>query len=888
MFGREGPNARPTQTHVLDQPTKFGPYLLLERISLGGMAEVFKAVEFGVEGFERTVAVKRILPHVAEDEQFIAMFKDEAHIAVQLTHSNIAQIYNLGSERDNFYIALEYVAGRDLRTLFEHGRRSETPMPIGQACYTVMQVCEGLDYAHNKRDKYGQSLNIIHRDVSPPNVLVSYEGEVKLIDFGVAKAAGRVSKTQAGILKGKFGYMSPEQVRGNPVDRRSDVFALTVVLWEVLTGRRLFQGETDFATLDKVREVAVEPPTMYNPKIPDSLEAVVLKGLAEDPEQRYQSAMELHDALQAYMFESGTMYGRKDLAGWMRTEFAREIELEKEKASKRAELKNPGADEADSASSSKSPPAPKSSATKAPKGPPPPPRKSGGAPAPPKRGTKPPTPPGRSGKRTKTMVMTSTKAKVPSKGAPKPPRPKSSSKAKLPAPGAKPATAPNKKVGGSDFDWDDEELETKLFDEETHGLPGPKGAAPQKPTPKKPASKTLSPVKKGSSTLPRPGSTGASAKTSPKTVPPTPPSKKGAETGNKLPGPSPKPVQPRAKSASASVTAPAASATAVVGGQAATNAVSAASPLATTEEQGGWKKMVVGFAGLLGLIIIVLLLFTTGGETPPGTDAGPVAAGGADPAASEAASAPAPVATGGVSITLNVATATVRIDAEERPGKGPTRVVGGLPEGEHKLEVRAEGYLPHQSSIQVVAGLAPSVPVKLNPVDVEIAVSTVPVEVSLKLLADGPATAVKSPVKISRKVGVGYSLEASAKGYLTKVTAIEFDGSRTQQLVIALERDPAAQKTPTRAATTDERRSKSDSASSSATKSAELIIGGMFPGQPPAKISVDGKSYGAKPRVAVKVSAGRHTVKWQWSDGKVATQSVKVGAGDKKKIRASR
>ena len=170
--------------------------MLLERISLGGMAEVFKAVEYGVEGFERIVAVKRILPHVAEDEQFIAMFKDEAHIAVQLTHSNIAQIYSLGSEQDNFYIALEYVAGRDVRTLFEHGRRSGAPMPMGQACYIVMQVCEGLDYAHNKRDKYGRSLNIIHRDVSPPNILVSYEGEVKLIDFGVAKAAGRVSKTK--------------------------------------------------------------------------------------------------------------------------------------------------------------------------------------------------------------------------------------------------------------------------------------------------------------------------------------------------------------------------------------------------------------------------------------------------------------------------------------------------------------------------------------------------------------------------------------------------------------------------------------------------------------------------------------------------------------------
>ncbi|MCA9689515.1 MAG: serine/threonine protein kinase, partial [Myxococcales bacterium] len=234
----------------MNQATQFGPYKLVERISVGGMAEVYKAVETGVEGFERTVAVKRILPHIAEDEEFITMFKDEAKIAGQLTHSNIAQIYNLGQQDDSFYIAMEYVAGKDARSIFTRCQQKNRPMPLAQACFIVMKVCEGLDYAHNKKDKQGRSLNIVHRDVSPPNILVSYDGEVKLIDFGVAKAAGRVSRTQAGILKGKFGYMSPEQVRGMPLDRRSDVFALGVVLYELLTGTRLFQGETDFATLE--------------------------------------------------------------------------------------------------------------------------------------------------------------------------------------------------------------------------------------------------------------------------------------------------------------------------------------------------------------------------------------------------------------------------------------------------------------------------------------------------------------------------------------------------------------------------------------------------------------------------------------------------------------
>ena len=162
----------------MDQITQFGPYKLIERISVGGMAEVYKATEHGVEGFERTVAVKRILPHIAEDDEFITMFKDEAKIAGQLNHGNIAQIYNLGQQGDSFYIALEYVAGKDLRNMFTRCQQQGRPMPISQACFVVMKICEGLDYTHNKRDKHGRHLNIVHRDVSPPNILVSYEGEV--------------------------------------------------------------------------------------------------------------------------------------------------------------------------------------------------------------------------------------------------------------------------------------------------------------------------------------------------------------------------------------------------------------------------------------------------------------------------------------------------------------------------------------------------------------------------------------------------------------------------------------------------------------------------------------------------------------------------------------
>jgi serine/threonine protein kinase len=316
---------------ALKKPLPFGKYYLLERINVGGMAEVFKAKTFGVEGFERLLAVKRILPNIAEDEEFITMFIDEAKIAVQLQHANIAQIFDLGKVDDAFFIALEYVHGRDLRSIFDRMRSRGEAVPIAMACHMIMQVCEGLDYAHNKRDGQGRELHLVHRDISPQNVLIGYEGEVKLIDFGIAKAAGKASKTQAGILKGKFGYMSPEQVRGLPIDRRSDIFAVGIVLYELLTGERLFVGESDFSTLEKVRNVEIVPPSSYNKKIPPELEKLVLKALARDPEDRYGNAIDLHDDLQSFLYSIGEFYSRKDLAAWMKKTFAVEIEEDNDK-----------------------------------------------------------------------------------------------------------------------------------------------------------------------------------------------------------------------------------------------------------------------------------------------------------------------------------------------------------------------------------------------------------------------------------------------------------------------------------------------------------------------------------------------------------------------------
>ncbi len=327
----------------MNKPIPFGKYLLLERVNVGGMAEVFKAKAFGVEGFERLVAVKRILPSIAEDQEFITMFIDEAKISVQLSHANVAQIFDLGRVGESYFIAMEYVHGKDVRAIFDRVRKRGETMPVPMACYLVMKVCEGLDYAHNKTDVSGRSLNLVHRDVSPQNILTSYDGEIKLIDFGIAKAANRSGKTQAGILKGKFGYMSPEQVRGLPVDRRSDVFSVGIVLYESLTGERLFLGESDFSTLEKVRNVDIRPPSNYNRRIPEELEHIVLRALSKDVEDRYQTAMDLHDDLQSFMYTSGNFFARRDLSAYMRRTFADEIVRETARDEEYQNYEVPGA-----------------------------------------------------------------------------------------------------------------------------------------------------------------------------------------------------------------------------------------------------------------------------------------------------------------------------------------------------------------------------------------------------------------------------------------------------------------------------------------------------------------------------------------------------------------
>jgi serine/threonine protein kinase len=283
---------------------EYGPYRLLARVAVGGMAEVFKAKRSGVEGFEKVVAVKRILPHLSDNKEFVDMFVDEAKMVAGLTHPNIVQIFDLGRIEKSYYIAMEYVQGRDLRSILRRARERGTRVPLDLCALIASRVCSALEYAHRKKDDRGQPMMTVHRDISPQNILISFEGDVKLTDFGIAKAASKATVTEAGALRGKLLYMSPEQAWGKAMDRRSDLFSLGIVSYEMLTDHKPFLGSSEVSILETVRECKVPAPRTLNPAIPDSLERVVMKALERDPDQRYQDAAEMYRDLEAVLHET--------------------------------------------------------------------------------------------------------------------------------------------------------------------------------------------------------------------------------------------------------------------------------------------------------------------------------------------------------------------------------------------------------------------------------------------------------------------------------------------------------------------------------------------------------------------------------------------------------
>src|SRR3954469_24164935 len=304
-------------------PEQFGRYSLLGHLATGGMAEVWLARQLGMQGFEKIVVIKRARPELADTET-TALFLDEARLVATLEHPNIAQVYEIGAVNGAYFFVMEYVDGADARRLIETSIAKRYPISLADALYIITHVCTALHYAHEKHDLEGHPLNIIHRDVSPSNVLISHDGAIKVCDFGIAKASNRRSEnTQSGVLKGKFSYMSPEQCLTQPLDRRSDVFSIGVLLYELTTLSKLFSGNSDFARLKNIIEAPIPRPSSRIPNYPPDLEAIVMKALAKSPADRYQTAQDLQLDLEDFARERRLALSSINIAKLMGSLFER-------------------------------------------------------------------------------------------------------------------------------------------------------------------------------------------------------------------------------------------------------------------------------------------------------------------------------------------------------------------------------------------------------------------------------------------------------------------------------------------------------------------------------------------------------------------------------------
>jgi serine/threonine protein kinase/thioredoxin-like negative regulator of GroEL len=306
---------------------RFGKYLLLDKIATGGMAELYRAKITGSLGFERLIAIKKILPHLTADQDFVNSFIDEAKLAALLHHQNIVQIFDFGNIEDFYFIAMEYLFGKDLSLIRDKSKRKKLPLSLEHALYITSRICEGLDFAHNMKDFQGNPLNIIHRDISPPNILITYSGGIKIVDFGIAKAASRSNLTKVGMIKGKASYMSPEQAEGKTVDHRSDIFSTGILLYEMITNKRMFEGDT-LEILSKVREAQFEPLEKVMSELPPKVYDILHRSLAKDPDRRYQSNGEMLSDLEECMHQNSFRPTARGLSQYMSELFEEEIAAE--------------------------------------------------------------------------------------------------------------------------------------------------------------------------------------------------------------------------------------------------------------------------------------------------------------------------------------------------------------------------------------------------------------------------------------------------------------------------------------------------------------------------------------------------------------------------------
>ena len=296
-----------------------GPYRLREKIAQGGMAELYKADYLRQDGFKRALAVKRVLPHLAENQDFINMFIREARLAALLQHPNIVQIFDFGKIQNAYFIAMEYIDGMNLGQIMA---KLKTGLPVNMALFVAIKISMGLEYSHKRKDdESGQPLGIVHRDISPQNILVSFQGEVKISDFGISKANTEPSLTQAGVIKGKLSYLSPEQALGQPVDLQSDIYALGLVLYEILTASRVYQFDSDIEAIRTIPEMTITPLINIRPDIPDGFHQIIMKCLEKDKKSRYADAREMHADLMRFKARMQISYDASDLSNFMRTTF---------------------------------------------------------------------------------------------------------------------------------------------------------------------------------------------------------------------------------------------------------------------------------------------------------------------------------------------------------------------------------------------------------------------------------------------------------------------------------------------------------------------------------------------------------------------------------------
>ena len=310
-------------------------YRITDKIDAGGMAEVFRGVsESSVGNIRKPVAIKRILPSLTKNKKFIQMFLDEARLSMNLQHANVVSVFDIGVADTTYFIVMEHVDGGNLKSLVEWMKKQGKRMPVAHAVYIIMEVCKGLQYAHDLSDpETGEPLSIVHRDISPPNVLISRRGEVKLVDFGLAKASSQLESTDPGVVKGKFSYLSPEAASGKEVDPRTDIFAVGIVLYELLTGKRLFFGESDYQTVELVRQAKVPRIDAQNPEVDAELDTIIRKALAKDVNARYQTAGDFQEALAQHLFSRGLKVTSRDIAQLVQSMVA---DKEKQKAGKPA------------------------------------------------------------------------------------------------------------------------------------------------------------------------------------------------------------------------------------------------------------------------------------------------------------------------------------------------------------------------------------------------------------------------------------------------------------------------------------------------------------------------------------------------------------------------